>query len=48
MVLAGEADIGQFLDPDQCTQMKDTEGTDCVSVASVETLLSDSIRPARS
>ena len=38
MVLAGEADIGQFLDSDQCTQMKDAEGTDCVSAASVETL----------
>ena len=37
MVLAGEADISQFLDSDQCTQMKDKEVTGCVSAASVET-----------
>ena len=38
MVLTGEADIGQFLDSDQCAQLRGSEGTDCLSAPSVETL----------
>ena len=38
MVEVGEANIGMFMDSDQCAQLAAGDGTDCLSAPSVETL----------